>query len=205
MTKTITIGLVAIAFVAGSILTGTMAYAGGGDDNGGNAIVDALNQIAIAIQGIDPTVNVDPTPVNVNVDPTPITVNAPQGPQGEQGPQGIPDLPGAEGAMGPQGESFTQVVNTFINSGFQTTDRVECTSTADFLVYVVLFVQANGDYGFASSANQGSAPQAAVPRVDSFVLGGDAGDEVAIFSPNFLIGTITLQTTDSAVASCMTS
>jgi len=108
MTKTITIGLVAIAFVAGSILTGTMAYAGGDDDDGGNAIVDALNQIAIAIQGIDPTVNVDPTPVNVNVDVPPAEVQVvglegPTGPQGLQGEQGIPGLPGADGATGPAG------------------------------------------------------------------------------------------------------
>jgi len=108
MTKTITIGLVAIAFVAGSILTGTMAYAGDDDDDGGNAIVDALNQIAIAIQGIDPTVNVDPTPVNVNVDPTPVTINAPQGDKGDQGDTGPA---GPAGQADPVGIFVAQVAS----------------------------------------------------------------------------------------------
>jgi len=81
------IGLVAIAFVAGSIMTGTMASAQKGGV-GDNLIVDALNSIATAITGIDPNVTVDPTPVTVNVDPTPITINAPQGEKGDKGDPG---------------------------------------------------------------------------------------------------------------------
>jgi len=76
--KTIIVGLVAIAFVVGSIMTGTMVDAAG--DGKGNSIVDALNNIATAIKGINPTVNVSPTPINVsptpiNVSPTPINVS----------------------------------------------------------------------------------------------------------------------------------
>ena len=62
--KTIIVGLVAIAFVVGSIMTGTMVDAAG--DGKGNSIVDALNNIATAIKGINPTVNVSPTPINVS-------------------------------------------------------------------------------------------------------------------------------------------
>ena len=69
--KTIIVGLVAIAFVVGSIMTGTMVDAAG--DGKGNSIVDALNNIATAIKGINPTVNVSPTPINVS--PTPINVS----------------------------------------------------------------------------------------------------------------------------------
>jgi len=75
--KTILLGLVAISFVAGTIMTGTMTYGA----KGGDPIVDALNSITNAIKGINPTVNVNPTP---------ITINAPQGPPGGQGIQGNP-------------------------------------------------------------------------------------------------------------------
>ena len=119
---------IAAAFVAGSIGTGTIAYAGDDDDDGGNAIVDALNQIAIAIQGIDPTVNVDPTPVNVNVDPTPVTlnvdptpvtlnvdptpvtINAPQGDKGDKGDKGDT---GAKGDKGDKGDPGTTVLDVY--------------------------------------------------------------------------------------------
>ena len=72
--KTIMIGLVAIAFVAGSVLTSAAVFADEDDDDG-NLIVDALNSIATAISGIDPNVTVNPTPVEVTVD-NPITINA---------------------------------------------------------------------------------------------------------------------------------
>jgi hypothetical protein len=79
--KTILVGLVAISFVAGSIMTGTMAEGAKAAD----PIVTALNSIAAAISGIQP---------NVNVNPTPVTINAPQGIQG---------ITGVTGATGPQG------------------------------------------------------------------------------------------------------
>jgi len=143
---------IAAAFVAGSIATGTIAYAGEDDDDGGNAIVDALNQIAIAIQGIDPTVNVDPTP---------ITVNAPQGPKGDkgdQGPQGIPGLPGAEGTMGVQGESMTQVKNFGSSDGgfaetFTSTGPAIyrlCATNSDQTLPDAVFLQDQGSFLFAA-------------------------------------------------------
>lgn len=94
MTSKIVLGaLIAVAFLAGTITTGTMANAAQGGE-GNNLIVDALNDISAAIMGIP-----DPT-VTVNVEPTPITVNAPQGPQGEQGIQGEQ---GPIGPIGPTG------------------------------------------------------------------------------------------------------
>ena len=102
--KTIMIGLVAIAFVAGSIMTGTMASAQKGGV-GDNLIVDALNSIATAISGIEPTVNVDPTP---------ITVNAPQGEQGIQGEQGT------QGEQGPAGTIKTYFVRETTDGNVQT-------------------------------------------------------------------------------------
>lgn len=103
MIKGIWVGLVAIAFVAGTIMTGTMAYAAQGGQ-GDNLIVDALNNIADAINGINPNVNVNPTPVEITnevVGPSDLTadvtipdgavqltVNAPQGPKGDKGDKG---------------------------------------------------------------------------------------------------------------------
>jgi len=101
------IGLVALAFVAGSILTGTMASAEKGGV-GDNLIVDALNNIATAITGIEPNVTVDSTPVTVNVDPTPITINAPQGEKGDKGDTG------AKGDKGDTGDFST--LNVYKNS-----------------------------------------------------------------------------------------
>ena len=100
MTKSILILAIVAAFVAGSITTGSMAYAAAGG-TGDNLIVDALNRIATAISGINPNVNVSPTPVNVNVDPTPITINAPQGVKGDKGDKGD---------KGEQGDSGTSLV-----------------------------------------------------------------------------------------------
>jgi hypothetical protein len=107
--KTIMIGFVALAFVAGSIMTGTMASAEKGGV-GDNLIVDALNNIATAISGIEPDVTVDPTPVTVNVDPTPITINAPQGEKGEKGDKGDTGAKGDTGDKGDQGVSGSNIV-----------------------------------------------------------------------------------------------
>ena len=72
--KTILVLAIATAFVAGTMTSGSDAFAKD-DDKKGNPIVRAINALTEAVQGIDPTVNIDPTPVNVNVDPTPITNN----------------------------------------------------------------------------------------------------------------------------------
>jgi hypothetical protein len=44
-------------------------------DNPFTHVVESIDALVLAIQGIDPTVNVNPTPVNVNVNPTPVTLN----------------------------------------------------------------------------------------------------------------------------------
>jgi len=89
MTKSMTILAITVAFVAGSIISGVIAFADK-DDGKGNLIVNAINALTDAIQGIETTVNVDTTPITVNVEPTPIIINAQQGPTGPSGPQGPP-------------------------------------------------------------------------------------------------------------------
>jgi len=79
---------VVLAFVAGSILTGTMASAQK-DGVGDNLIVTALNNIADAINGITPTQTV--------------TVQSLEGPEGPEGPEGEQ---GPEGETGPAGPSI---------------------------------------------------------------------------------------------------
>ncbi len=76
MTRTTLVLAVVGAFVLGSIATGTMTYAAPGG-SGDNLIADAINALTTAVEGIDPNVNVSPTPITneINVDPTPITVN----------------------------------------------------------------------------------------------------------------------------------
>jgi len=86
MKKAILAIAIAGAFVIGVLFANPVVYGAG---TGDNLIVDALNQITSAIQGIEPTVTVD----------QPITINAPQG---EQGPQGAT---GPAGETGPQGEA----------------------------------------------------------------------------------------------------
>ena len=122
--KAIIAGLVAIAFVAGSIMTSSAIFAEKDDGKKGDPIVNALNNIATTISGIHPTVNVnptpvavsvDPTPVTVNVDPTPITINAPQG---EKGIQGVKGDKGDKGDTGSQGPGLL----TYVKSSFGTTD-----------------------------------------------------------------------------------
>jgi len=78
--------VIATVFVIGVLSANPVVYGAG---QGDSLIVEALNQITSAIQGIEPTVTVD----------QPITINAPQGEQGPAGAQG------ATGPQGPQGEA----------------------------------------------------------------------------------------------------
>ncbi len=71
MTRTTLVLAVVGAFVLGSIATGTVTYAAPGG-SGDSLIVEAINALTTAVQGIEPTVNVDPTPITVNVDSEPI-------------------------------------------------------------------------------------------------------------------------------------
>jgi len=64
--KTIMIGLVALAFVAGSIMTNSAVFAEK-DDKGNKGIIEALDAIANAISGIDPNVQVDVPPAEVQI------------------------------------------------------------------------------------------------------------------------------------------
>jgi len=64
--KTILVLAIAAAFVAGTFTSGT-AFA---DHKKGEPfihIVESIDALVLAIQGIEPTVNVDPTPITVNV------------------------------------------------------------------------------------------------------------------------------------------
>jgi len=78
--KTILVLAIAVAFVAGTLVSGVGAFADKHDDKG-NPIVNAINALTQAVQEINPTVNVDPTPVTLNVDPTPVTLNVDPIPQ----------------------------------------------------------------------------------------------------------------------------
>ena len=107
--KTIMIGLVAVAFVAGSIMTGTMASAQQGGV-GDNLIIDALNSIATAITGIpDPTVDVD---VTVPEDAIQVDVVGVEGPTGDKGSTGDQGPVGEQGPAGPVGSIKTYTLNT---------------------------------------------------------------------------------------------
>jgi len=64
MTRTILVLAVVGAFVLGSIATGTIVYAAPGG-SGDSLIVGAINALTIAVQGIEPTVNVEPAPVEI--------------------------------------------------------------------------------------------------------------------------------------------
>lgn len=84
--------IVASAFVAGTMTTGTVAYAAAGGQ-GTDAIVEALNNIAAAITGVEPDVTIPEDAIQVDV----VGV---QGPTGEQGPPGEQGLPGEQGPQG---------------------------------------------------------------------------------------------------------
>ena len=95
MKKTILILVIAAAFVAGTITTGTLAYASG-DKNGKpfEAIWDAIHNLEIGLAEIELT----PGP------PGPAGANGTDGAIGPQGLQGIQGINGTTGATGPQGE-----------------------------------------------------------------------------------------------------
>jgi len=123
MTKTIMVLVIAAAFVAGSIGTGTISYAQQGGQ-GTNLIVDALNNIVSAISGIDPD-------VTVNVPPAEVQIVGVEGPEGPQGPTGIgcsivgtfvkcgdlgSDVQGPQGDQGPQGSPGPAFPDTYLIS-----------------------------------------------------------------------------------------
>ena len=92
--KTITIGLVALAFVAGSILTGTMAAADPSQPPQSNpnlrTLWNAITNLQTQIDAIELT----------------------SGPQGPPGPQGVPGPqgpPGNDGTSDPRADSFFDV------------------------------------------------------------------------------------------------
>jgi len=93
MTKTILILAIAVAFVAGSITTGTITFADDDDD-----LSQLVCQAGTAMTGI---LFEDDDEI------TDILCGAQlQGPQGEQGPAGDD---GADGATGPQGPAFLEL------------------------------------------------------------------------------------------------
>jgi len=139
--KTIIIGLVAIAFVAGSIMTGTIAEAKK-EDKGDNLIVDALNNIATAISGINP---------NVTVDPTPITINAPQGEKGDKGETGADGAKGDQGDLGPAPQAF-HLKGTSTSSGNVAVNGLSKTFTLSEAT--IVFVSSDVETKFSIPASQ---------------------------------------------------
>ena len=95
---------IAGAFVIGILFTNPVVYGAG---TGDNLIVEALNQITSAIQGIEPTVTVD----------QPITINAPQGEQGPQGETGSQGEQGEQGETGPSGTELYTKTQSFVVVG----------------------------------------------------------------------------------------
>ena len=95
--NSIIISGVIMAFIVGSITTGTMTSAQK-DGQGGNLIIDALNNIADAINGITPTQTV--------------TVQSLEGPEGPAGPQGEQGPEGPAGSSGP--EEPISIANNFM-------------------------------------------------------------------------------------------
>jgi len=114
MTKTITIGLVAIAFVAGSILTGTMAYAAG-DKNGKpfEALWDAIHDLQIQIDAIPAG---PPGPPGADADPAGIFV-AQVASNGIVYGRGTPNTTVQVNGPGNYEVTFTDVQTSGINSG----------------------------------------------------------------------------------------
>ena len=96
---------IVVAFVVGSIVTGTTALAAPPEEKAlVLAIQVGLQAIVDAINGVNPTVNVDPTP---------ITVNAPQGEKGDKGDKGATGDTGAKGDTGADGV----IPKVYTNSG----------------------------------------------------------------------------------------
>ena len=98
MSKTITLGLVAIAFVAGSIITGSVAFAAE-KPNGVpfQAIWDAIGDLQTQVD----TIVITPGETG------PTGATGPQGMTGDRGPTGPQPPSGDRGPTGPQGSSCT--------------------------------------------------------------------------------------------------
>ena len=98
MTNTKLLGFVAIAFLAGTVASGAVAFADKDAKDPFSAIVTAINNLTTAI----------------NNKQTTVTVNAPQGPPGPPGPQGpastVPGPAGPAGPVGPAGPQGAQGV-----------------------------------------------------------------------------------------------
>ena len=110
MTKTITIGIIALAFVAGSIMTGTPANAGTHDD-GGNEFLALLMQLETQIISMQTQIQ---------------QLQLLPGPQGDPGPQGPQ---GSQGSQGPEGEITPIIVrkeSTVVPKGTFEGIEVEC-------------------------------------------------------------------------------
>ena len=105
--KTILIGLVAIAFVAGSIMTGTMAEAAKGQPNGQpfQALWDAIESIELT-----------PGPQG---NPGLAGTNGTDGIDGISGTDGINGIDGIQGPQGLQGETGPQGPAGTIDPGFE--------------------------------------------------------------------------------------
>jgi len=113
ISKTIIAGLVAIAFVAGSIMTEAAVFAEKEPKPDKNAgIIAALTAIADAITGIEP---------DVTVEPTPITINAPQGEKGDKGETGSTGATGSVGTF-PTIYDVTEEFATGVNAGLAECD-----------------------------------------------------------------------------------
>ena len=102
--KTIVVGLIALAFVGGSITTGSMSYA----ESGGipQAVSDLESQF-VGIQefliGLDSRVTQNEADIaNIELIPGPQGI---QGETGEVGPQGEQGIPGPQGIAGQDGQN----------------------------------------------------------------------------------------------------
>jgi len=120
LTKVILILVIVVAFVAGTITTSSMNFAYADIGNPFTAIVKALNNIVTAIQGINPTVNVSPTPITINA------AAGPQGPKGDKGDTGDSGPTGPPGAISPQSCPANQFATGFSSSG-----QIICSTIAE--------------------------------------------------------------------------
>jgi len=102
MTKTIMILAIAAAFVAGSIATGTIAYAGGDDDDGG-VLQTLLCPAGKALTGIVSGGGDDDDGGGILDLICEAQIEGPQGPAGADGMDGAPGADGNDGAPGADG------------------------------------------------------------------------------------------------------
>jgi len=114
MTKTIMILAIAAAFVAGSIATGTMTFAGVDDDDGGGVGAHSHFELQSQIDDLD-----------VQVDLIEL-IPGPQGPEGDDGTPGADGTNGAKGDKGDQGATGPAGVpcNDCVDSASIATDAV---------------------------------------------------------------------------------